>query len=44
MNWKNTSSPTRTIEEEFLSEMKKGKAIEEQHVDLTLKLHETLTM
>jgi ABC-type dipeptide/oligopeptide/nickel transport system ATPase component len=33
----------KIIAEELLSEMKQGKAIEEQHGDLTFKHHETLT-
>jgi hypothetical protein len=44
MNWKNTLCPMKTIAEELLSEMKQGKAIEEQRGDLTHKLHETSTM
>jgi hypothetical protein len=44
VNCKNTSSLTRIIEEELLSEMQQCKAIEERHGDLTLKLHETSTM
>jgi hypothetical protein len=43
MNWKIASSMTRIIEEESLSEMKQGEAIEEQHGDLTLKFHEAST-
>jgi hypothetical protein len=33
----------KIIAEELLSEMKQGKAIEEQHGDLTFEHHETLT-
>jgi hypothetical protein len=44
MNWKNTLCLMKTIAEELLSEMKQGKAIEEQRGDLTHKLHETSTM
>jgi translation initiation factor 2 beta subunit (eIF-2beta)/eIF-5 len=34
----------KIIEEELLSEIKQGKAIEEQHGDHILKFHDTLTM